>query len=338
MKIGILTHPQGINYGGILQGYALYTVLKKMGHEPIIIQRGLNKQFFIWECIRAILRFLHFPRYYSHSTQISEISHFFDKYLKRTKLIRSYGQMRRVCHRYNLDAVIVGSDQVWRTDFAMKYGYNYFLDFVPDHIIKVSYAASFGLSEWGYSSAQTRIIKGLLSRFKGISVREDSGVMMCQEHLGIIPELLLDPTMLLDSSDYDQITTHRILEDKYVFVYWLGDVTNIEKDVEHYKTLGYNVVLVSLRTDTKLPSVESWLSYIKYADIVLTDSFHGCIFSILFNKTFKIYNNKSGGFSRLETLIKNIDCNYTDNGFIHQSFLSDTLKTKSYNFLISNFK
>lgn len=338
MKIGILTHPQGINYGGILQGYALYTVLLKMGHEPIIIQRGLNRQFFVWEWIRAILRFFHFPRYYSPKDQFCEILPFLKKYFTRTKMIRSHRKMRQVCKKYNLDAVIVGSDQVWRADFAMKFGYNYFLDFVPDNIIKLSYAASFGLSEWHYSPAQTTIIKELLSRFNGISVREESGVSLCQEYLSIKPELLLDPTMLLNHDDYDKITSKRLIKNKYIFVYWLGETAEIENDIEYYKAQGYDIASIYLRTDITLPSIEDWLSYIKYADIILTDSFHGCVFSIILNKTFRIYNNKLGGVDRLETLIKTIDCKHMDNGLIHNPCLSNALKAKSYNFLMSYFK
>ena len=247
MKIGILTHPQGSNYGGILQCYALCTYLKKLGHEPIVIQRVADKSFFLWSIVRNILKTLHFPRYY-HPDEIDRMANirpFIQKHLARTEPVNSQNKMKKVCKKYGLDAVIVGSDQVWRHDYAMKYGFNYFLDFVPDDVVKASYAASFGLSDWQYTHRETEIIKQLLERFKGISVREEDAVSLIKDNTGKNALQLIDPTMLLKQEDYDNITNHRLVKEKYVFVYWLGDKNLIASAIERYKTEGYTIVNIS---------------------------------------------------------------------------------------------
>lgn len=338
MRIGILTHPQGANYGGILQCYALSTYLKKLGHTPIVIRRENDKGFFLWTLIRNILKALHFPRYYTSNAcdKTRLIRPFVEKYITRTQPMRSQKQMKTVCDEYNLGAVIVGSDQVWRADYAMNFGYNYFLDFVPSNVKKLSYAASFGLSDWQYDLEQTNRIKHLLSFFSGVSVREENAVRLCKENLGITPKWLLDPTMLLKAEDYEKIISPRIIKNKYVFVYWLGDKSLVSKDIDNYKEQGYRIVDINLRDEREQESVEDWLSYIIYADCIITDSFHGCVFSILFKKRFVVRMNKSGGTSRLESLFKMMRISMQGQEIINSNYENKELdywRTQSYNYL-----
>lgn len=307
MKIGILTHPQGSNYGGLLQCYALSSFLRKQGHQTIVIHREKDRSFFLWEWIRSILRFFHFPRYYSPQQpydSLANIIPFIDREINRTKPIRSQRTMRRICGEYGLDAVIVGSDQVWRKDFAIEYGYNYFLDFVPSDVKKISYAASLGLNKWEYDNNQTKKIKQLLSCFDKISVREEEAIRILCDNLNINAELMIDPTLLLTSEEYDIIASPKLVNEKYVFVYWLGEKSQCEKTIEGYISKGYKVVYVGLKEKMVLPSVGDWLSYIKYSDVVVTDSFHGCVFTLLYRRPLDVYENKSGGFGRIKTLFK----------------------------------
>ena len=312
MKIGILTHPQGANYGGILQCYALCTYLRKMGHEPIVIQRVANRSFFLWEWIRSILKTLHFPRYYSpnKSDRTANIRPFIQKYLVRTGPIDSKRKMKSLCGKSGFGAVIVGSDQVWRKSYAMNFGYNYFLDFVPDNVLKISYAASFGLSDWQYTEEETQSIRKLLARFKGISVRENEGITLLKDNIGIDATQLIDPTMLLTQEDYSRITSPRLISEKYLFVYWLGDKQIVLPEIGKWMTDGYTIVELYLREDKEQISVEDWLSYIMYADYVITDSFHGSVFSIIFNRQFKVAENKSGGNGRIVSLCNMLDISF----------------------------
>lgn len=304
MRIGILTHPLKSNYGGILQCYALTVCLKKMGHDPIVIRREYNKSFFLWEWIKTILRFMHFPRYYNPNAvdRTVNIRPFVDKYIVRTLPIRSQNQVKKVCKKYALEAVIVGSDQVWRADYAMNFGYNYFLDFVPDSVVKLSYAASFGLADWRYTKEQTCHIKDLLQKFRGLSVREKEGVDLCEKNLGITVVQLLDPTLLLSTEHYNKIASPRLLDEKYIFVYWLGDKSQMPTEILSSSKEDYQIVYLNLRDNKEQISIEDWLSYIKYSESVITDSYHGCIFSILFHKQFVLSKNVSGGICRLSSL------------------------------------
>lgn len=313
MKIGILTHPQHCNYGGILQCYALSEYLKKLGHEPIVIRREPNRPIFIKRWLLTLLRGLRIPRYYQSNRidRTVNIRPFVGEYLNRTHPICSDKQMFRVCKEYNLDAVIVGSDQVWRRSFAKGYGYNYFLDFVPEDVVKLSYAASFGINDWQYTQEETEKICSLIQRFISISVREEEALALCNIKMHIDAEWLIDPTLLLTSQEYSVITSSRRINERYVFVYWLGDKSQINEELAKYKNLGYKIVELYLRDEHEQMSVQDWLSYIKYADRIITDSFHGVVFSILFEKSFSIYKNESGGTGRLFSLMKLLEVSYS---------------------------
>ena len=315
MKIGILTHPLHSNYGGILQCYALNTYLRKLGHDTVVIRRVPNKQFFLKRWLKYILRIIGVSRFRIKQTDNKSInlSRFVNSYIEYTTPVDSMRKMKSICRKYNLDSVVVGSDQVWREDFAMNYGYNYFLDFVPKNVVKLSYAASFGLSEWHYNSAQTCRINELLLEFRGISVRELDGVRLCQDYLNLSPSLLIDPTLLLDKVDYEKISSRRLIDEKYVLVYWLGDRSCIADTISKYQEDGYKVVDIQLRSNSILPSIGDWLSYIQFADFVITDSFHGCVFSLIFKKNFCIHSNDLGGNGRLTSLFTLLDIKETGN-------------------------
>lgn len=304
MKIAILTHPLGTNYGGILQAYALSEYLKKKRHEVIVLNRQANLPL-IKRLTKSLLITFHHPRY--NPPKYRRLAMFVNKHINYSKRLYTSNQMKNYITSNNFDLVIVGSDQVWRADFAMNYDYNYFLDFVPANMNKFAYAASFGLSDWHYTKEQTDVIKHLVTKFNAASVREDEGVTLCKEHLGINAELVLDPTMLLYPEDYAIVTSPRQEKGNYVFVYWLGTIEEKQKALAESDIENKKIIDISTRASDTLISVEDWLSYIKYADHVITDSFHGCVFSILFQKQFTICKNDSGGNGRLKSLFKILD-------------------------------
>lgn len=339
MRIGILTHPQAINYGGILQCYALCTQILKMGHEPIVIRREANRRLFIWEWIRTLLKVLHFPRYYTHNEvdKAINIRPFVEKYLNRTIPIRSQRQMLCVCRKYNLNIVIVGSDQVWRRDYAMNFGYNYFLDFVPSSVKKMSYAASLGLSEWQYNRQETEQIKKLLLRYVGVSVRESEAMRLLKDNTEIIARQDVDPTLLLDCYDYSVITSHRLINEDYVFVYWLGKKEKIIQKIKNMEKIGKRVIAVFLQDEKEQMSVEDWLSYIKYASFIVTDSFHGCVFSIIFKRQFEVLVNDSGGNGRIISICEMLGIDpegHKDYSLVEQRL--SIAKQQSFNYLIKS--
>lgn len=299
MKIAILTHPLLTNYGGILQAYALSEYLRGQGSQVTILNRQTNLPF-IKRWIKYFLVAIHHPRY--NYPRYKHLSMFVRTYINCSKRLYTSAQMMKHIISNKFDLVVVGSDQVWRADFTKGYGYDYFLDFVPDNVAKASYAASFGLSEWNYTKKETDRIRLLLSRFNAVSVREDVGVELCKKHLQVNAEHVLDPTMLLNAEDYAAVISPRLVEEDYVFVYWLGTKEEKRKALANVNIGSKRIIDISLRgTDTLIP-IEDWLSYIKHADYIVTDSFHGCVFSILFQKQFSIWANDSGGNGRLKSL------------------------------------
>lgn len=336
MRIGILTHPQAINYGGILQCFALSSYLEKMGHHILVIRRYPDFPFWRRTATR-IVDGLGIRKYLRQEKvdKAANINTFIEKNLKRTKPLLSQNEIRRFCKYNTLDAVIVGSDQVWRADFALKYGYNYFLDFVPKGIKKLAYAASFGLNTWQYTLEQTQQIKNLLTSFDGISVREHEAVELCKVNIGLDVFQMPDPTLLLSSVDYDKVTSPRLVEGQYVYVYWLGEKSQIHDEIVKYQTKGYEVIYVGLREQRVLPSVEDWLSYIKNAHVVITDSFHGCVFSMIFHKNVYVFSNNSGGNGRIASLfqqfgIKNSFVSENDYAIISPVYTSFQTKAKDF--------
>lgn len=326
MKIGILTHPLRYNYGGILQCYALSTYLKKGGHEVMVIRRDHNLPSLKYFA-RQLLKRLHIKPYYNKIDEIkgSKIKGFVNKHFVRTKPIYSQSSMLNLCNKYHLNTLIVGSDQVWRRSFAMNYGYNYFLDFAPSGVRNLSYAASYGLSEWQYTPEETKIIKNLISRFKAVSVREDEAVSLCLNNLSLKAQQVLDPTLLLKKKDYMAITSSRLIEHPYLFVYWLGDKSRMDKAINSFKEqYDGRIKVISLRETSVLPPVEDWLSYIKNADRVLTDSFHGCALSIIFNRPLSVCLNESGGTGRINSLFKMLGIS------------GDSIEKNNYEYINSN--
>jgi hypothetical protein len=319
MKIGILTHHYANNYGALLQAYALSTVLRKLGHQPTIINRIPNKpiektQQPKWKVSISVF----FQNYFT-----KEFKKFRHCYLQpMTHLIDDEIKINTIADIF--DAVIVGSDQVWRMSYSKGLGLNNFLDFVPDHITKISYAASFGSDEFEGDKEAVSKIRNLLARFKAVSVREDSGVLLCKNLFNSDAIHVLDPTLLLMASEYEKLIENTVINDseKFLVRYLLDPTTNKIKITEQI-ALNNKSTIKNIYKESELvfslrnpefplskfyyPSVASWVSGIKKAEFVVTDSFHGVTFSILFNKQFLCIANADRGLSRMTSLLKKFE-------------------------------
>ena len=313
MKIAILTQPLRANYGGILQNYALQQVLKKMGHEPYTFDLGLYtwKDWFIItsKCIikRIIGMSCSFPETPINRKKKEKIlRRFVDKHISLVSP-RCDKPSKKYILEYDLQAIVVGSDQVWRP----KYNYpieKMFLNFAQSlNIKRVAYAASFGTSDWEYKEEQLKICKQLVQQFDAISVREDSGVELCKKYLNVSATHVLDPTLLLTKDDYNKLIADiPTAKDSYLFAYILDEdqrkrsfIAKIAKEK--------NLVPVILGAGKELKdddSIETWVAYFRDAKYVITDSFHGTVFSIIYNKDFIVIENMHRGLSRMYSLLK----------------------------------
>ena len=214
MKIGILTLPLHTNYGGILQAWALQTVLERMGHEVKVLSRDkkykLTPFFWLVRVPSRIIRrmfgkkvgILNEVYYNKVQEQIRvNIEPTINQYVHRDKRY-----LDKISEK-DYDCFVVGSDQIWRPKYiksTLKSTIeNAFLGFAKEwNVHRISYAASFGTDEWEYTPEQTMIVRELIKKFAAVSVREKSGRDLCQKNLGINAEHLLDPTMLLSKEDW----------------------------------------------------------------------------------------------------------------------------------------
>lgn len=330
MKIGILTLPLHTNYGGILQAYALQTVLERMGHEVVVFDTPNTLSLPpLWKrplsyAKRVVLKAegkmnrILLEQYYNKTRPViaQNIQPFIDKYIHR-KVIKKFTDL----HSCDYDAIVVGSDQVWRAIYFPMWNNsplpNAYLDFAKGWNIKrISYAASFGTDEWEYSDEQTQKCKALLQLFDAVSVREINGVDLCRKYFNVDAVYVLDPTMLLNEEDYS-IFFQRANTPKSggtLLNYILDETENTQiliKSVADQKGLKSFSVNNPFENDESKPldnrikpSVETWLRGFCDTEFVITDSFHACVFSIIFKKQFAVVGNKERGLSRIESLLK----------------------------------
>jgi len=304
MNIGVITLPFNANYGWLLQAYAMQKVLEKNGHNAILIERKWN----LGKGNNSLLSRLMRPFYYN--VNCGKLYRFYKKNIKATHTCRSNDEIKRIVDEYHLDAVIVGSDQVWRIENTRGVGYNFFLDFVPSGTIKFSYAASFGSDVWKGNEKDNLIIRELLDSFNGISVREESGIQMCKELFDKDAQCVLDPTFLLDASDYDKLLPNpqKYSNIKLLVTYILDPSAEkeyfVNKIAEERKLMVDRLFLKSRKGRFHIyKSLENWLLKIRNADFVVVDSFHGMVFCIIFQKQFIVIANKKRGNTRFENVL-----------------------------------
>ena len=333
MKIGIITQPLHANYGGLLQNYALQQVLKQMGYEVWTIDwesgSGLHEALF-----RMKIRILHallpsrYPKlmYKPNDKERAIIqrntNHFINTYINHTEAIHSYDGFVSQAAKGKYDAYVVGSDQCWRPCYNAFLS-SMFFDFVQDKQVKrIAYAASFGTDKWEFTPQQTAVCAPLAKKLDLVTVREDSGVKLCKEYLDVDAVHVLDPTMLLTKEDYIQLIEKEKEPESNgsLFNYILDPDTKksafIQK-VAKAKGLKAFQVLPKCQTETRtkedikyriedcvFPGVTTWLRAFMDADMTIVDSFHGMVFSIIFNKPFWAIGNASRGMSRFTSLLK----------------------------------
>lgn len=318
MKIGIITQPLHNNYGGLLQNYALQQTLIRMGHDPITLRAGTAQlsysalnyaaHFCLWLAQYHLKRILGYKvekpisqRNYKYDS--AGMAGFIQKHIKCTPpLIKHY---TKEITDLKLEALVVGSDQVWRPGYnADMMGFQ-FLGFSKGlDIIRLSYAASFGTDKWEFTDDETTQAADLLRKFDAVSVREMDAVRMCKEHLGVEATWVVDPTMLLNWHDYLQLCKDVTpKKDKYVFAYILDDEDGKRTKVKTAaSSLGFDVVFVDDKHTKHDDTVEQWLAHFRDASYIVTDSFHGTVFALLFHKQFLCLYNEKRGSSRMESL------------------------------------
>jgi len=310
MKVGILTLPLSDNYGGMLQAAALYRVLGDMGHEPVLLAKKFWRPV-SHQLLGRLLRAVPGHDYKkTRSMEKARARHY--PFLKRS-IPNQVGPLytdealSKAIDTLGLDAVIVGSDQVWRPDYIEDVDTaSFFLDLEGD-FRKISYAASFGKSEWNAPHRLTEV-RRMLADFDAVSLREVSGMTLCKETLHRAScTLALDPTMLVTAGFYDDIIARpEPVEKPYVLNYVLdhSDVVDaaLARALEG-PARGSVVKTLTLNDGANTVDVPNWVRAFKDAEYVVTDSFHGTLFAILFQKPFVCIGNSKRGVDRFTSIL-----------------------------------
>lgn len=345
MRIGILTLSLHTNYGGILQNYALQQMLQSMGYDSCTIRREcrLGKKRRILNFFIAIVRFL--LRKKKETNLIGMYTdEFINNYITATQKIYTTRKLKKNAAQF--DALIVGSDQVWRPKYSPCIT-NYFFDFIDkSSTLKcLVYGASFGVDHWEYNKKQSRKCISLCSQIEHISVREDSAVSLCQQYFGKTPIHVLDPTLLLDKKEYISLVNKEGIacSNGNLMVYIL-DEDSAKSQIVDYVASSLGLIPFSTMPHGKsqaecieqriYPPVTHWLRGFMDAEFIVTDSYHGIVFSIIFNKPFIAIGNESRGLTRFTSLLKLVGL--SNRLIFRKDQLSDSLLIDPINYTLVN--
>lgn len=323
MKISIITRHAISNYGSILQTYATQKAINKIGHDSEIInyireeEKGINiaKTFsktsklanknIITKLIYIILQF---PNLYLMDSRFSKYR---NKYLKQTPVeYHSNKQLKE--NLPEADVYCTGSDQVWGNIGTAIYDPAYFLEFVPQGKKCITYAASFGKDK--IEEHLIEKLPELTKKYSKLLIREDTGVDILQKYTNKKNiEQVLDPTLLLTKEEWNELGEKiKLKENSYILVYQLHHNKFFD---EYLKKVSKLTKLPIIRINPSfyfkfkfgkfeyLPTPGQFITYFKNAKYVITDSFHGTVFSIIYNKKFvDILPNKTS--TRIESILK----------------------------------
>lgn len=355
MKIGILTFQQAINYGAVLQLYALQKIIQKLGTDPEVINYISPKLENDYKIIRRndglrnLLASIFCAKAFCERKRRFKV--FEKKYLNLTNELYSKRDLSRICNKY--DYLITGSDQVWNYTITDADS-TYMLDFVEESNKKISYAASFGVAQ--IPDKLKVWYKNLLQDFKAISVREKQGQAIINSLCNKEVSVVLDPTFLLTKEDWTKLNIGDTKNKKYILVYCLRRSNLLNEFAEKLKAkTGFEIIVLNPRirniydkSSAYSSGPEEFIRLFMNAEYVLTNSFHGTAFSINFNKNFLVdldINSTVNTNSRLlnilsllgleDRIIDNIDIEkmYQDIDYSKVNTILDEERRKSINYL-----
>lgn len=335
MKICIITIHFGVNHGSALQAYALSKYLTQLGYNVEVIDY-IPKRYNAWHNIKKkkyplIIKFVYYlitspKRNYKRKV----FENFLEANIKLTK--RYYSAEDLTNNPPEADIYVAGSDQIWNKEYNGEDEYSYFLTFVPKGKKRIAYAASFGRSK--IEKIEQEEISPYLKEFRNISVREDTGLNILKECKINDGAVALDPTLLLDKEIWRELSSNLNINDKYLLIYVMDH--KYEKLLEYGEILAKKlnlkiyVICFSKIMDKRIDSCfyninpKDFLYLIDNASFVVTNSYHGVMFSINFERQF-IAVSKGKYNTRIESILNLLNLK---NRFFYDEFDKDKVKEK----------
>ena len=309
MKIAILTLAPATNYGGILQAWALRSVLTEMGHTATVVSLRLRPSVALRYGVGNFL-----IRHHLHPTKRYYVA-------SRSEALRTTAELRRFIaeqiapaapyspsglQKADYDAFVIGSDQVWSPEYTRPYGVaNFFGDFLPEGDSRpvVAYAASMGSNKWRFTDEESAHIKSLLGRFKALSVRERGLTEVLHSRCGAEGCWVADPVMVIGRERLLQLADcERGSEGTFAYIL---DPDEAKQRIIEQVSAGQKVTtMTSPRPHEVLPAVEEWIAAFARAERVVTDSFHGVVMSLVMGKEFVAVGNAERGMARFTSLME----------------------------------
>ncbi len=330
MRTGIITLHRSYSYGACLQAYATYLTIKKLGHDPVMIDYSneyeqcqnqiISKRpnFSILKNLEYTLENILLLKRYNMKKAFNDFHNIYVKTDRFTSLL----DLQQNIDKENLDCIISGSDQLWNPDIFNGLDTAYLLDFGSDGLKRIAYAASAGSHI--YTEEEINIIKPLLKRYNAISVRETKLKEQLNCCLDIDIELVLDPTFLLSPQEWLDFANgvNRYDKQKYILLYMIGvpfaEYKILYAPIVRYYAQMLNtpvyainpmsfVKLVGANRNITDASPKELINLINGAELIITSSFHGVAFSVSLNKPFIAL--KTSNFERINNLLSILNLN-----------------------------
>ncbi|MEA5602221.1 polysaccharide pyruvyl transferase family protein [Nostoc sp. UHCC 0252] len=322
MKIGILTFHHIDNYGATLQACALWIFLNSQGYDVEIIDYRPLK--ISWIYFRPLIPLKRLGKVFVNIPRAWKMRQFL---LSNVKLSDRKFYDKKGLQYYNdkYDVVICGSDQIWCLDSFRGYNSSFFLDFINKQTTrKISYAASFGntLKLGDYQKE----IYALIGQFQTILVRDSNSLKIIKDQCNQEATKVLDPTFLIK---YEALLEPPKIKDKYLLLYTQAEIGAEEEDFIKSLATNQNLIIISVGRDHKLAQInlegagpKEWIGLHSQASYIVTNTFHGTVFSIIFQRPFNVFvpSDKSNKVTDL----------LTDLGLENRIF-SDKLKSQILN-------
>ncbi|MFN6515930.1 MAG: polysaccharide pyruvyl transferase family protein [Nostoc sp. CreGUA01] len=289
MKIGILTFHHINNYGATLQAYALWSFLNSQGYDVEIIDYRPLK--IVWRYLRPLIPFKQFEKVLVNIPRAWKMRRFLLSHVKLSQK-KFYGKKGLEYYHDKYDVVICGSDQIWCLDSFRGFDSAFFLDFVSNQSTrKISYAASFG-NTVNLGIYQENIYH-FINQFQTILVRDSNSVNIINNECNKKATKVLDPTFLIT---YDTIKTPPQINTKYLLLYIHAEIEPEEEEFIKLLANSENLTIVSVDKPNKLAQInlesaspKEWVGLYSQASYIVTNTYHGTIFSIIFQKPFNVF-------------------------------------------------
>lgn len=316
-KVGILTFHRAFNHGAMLQCYALYKTIEKLGHKPQIIdyrQPHIEKQYVYANkitTINEIEKVLLKPRWLP-GFLFNIIPHRIRKAKRRWKLFKGLSFSKRVTSAkempQNLKTIVIGSDQVWANYCTNGIDKIFYGSFPHKNTRVIGYAISSNIAS--LEETGTKSIKELCNNFQALSFREEEIKEYLEESIGINSQIVLDPTLLLNNCDWEQLINDKeikYIDKKYILTFFLNHEFNLEhlyKNIELFAQKE-QCEIIELSDAARTPI--EFINWIKNAKYIITSSFHTIVFSIIFKKDFYAIKTNNGKDIRYINLLNKLE-------------------------------